>query len=204
MREISNIHAFEDDDFLHACAVGSAVVAIVCLCLLLTLFWLLPVVGCTLPGVPSGMEWNAIGSRPMLSVIAWLAAVVAGTFAALAVHEGVHAVFFRLFAPRDAHVTFGINWKTAMAYTCADGIVYERRHYLVVSLAPTVAVTAILVSFGAASGFPFTCLLVASLHLTGCVGDWYYSWRIARNPEILWCEDTSWGVRFLGEEDGAL
>ena len=204
MREISNIHAFEDDDFLHACAAGSAVVAAVCLCLLLALFWLLPAAGCALPGIPSGMEWAAIVSRPMLSVVAWLAVVAAGTLAALAAHEGVHAIFFKMFAPRGARVTFGINWKTAMAYACADGIVYERRRYLAVSLAPTVAVTAALMLLGVVSGFPFTCLLVASLHLTGCVGDWCYSWRIARDPAILWCEDTSWGVRFLGKGDDAL
>ena len=46
--------------------------------------------------------------------------------ASFAVHELVHAVFFKLLAPAGAHVTFGANRETAMIYACAEGVVYSR------------------------------------------------------------------------------
>ena len=42
------------------------------------------------------------------------------------------------------------------------------------------------------------CYLAAGLHLSGCVGDWYYVRTILRDRRIVACEDTSFGVRFFG------
>lgn len=48
------------------------------------------------------------------------------------------------------------------------------------------------------SGYPLLCYLAAGLHLSGCVGDWYYVRTILRDRRIVACEDTSFGVRFFG------
>ena len=225
MKEISNIHAFEDEDFLHAVVRVSGVVAVAGLVLGVALFGFAGV-GCEFLGggaggaaagtaagagmVASGAAAGAAakaggvitaagGAGGAVSPVVWLLCTVAACIAAFALHEGVHAVFFKLFAPRGSRVTFGANWETAMVYACAEGIVYTRRQYLMVSLAPTVFVTALLAAIGWAGGYALACYVVAVIHLTGCAGDWVYSWRIFRDRRIRACEDTSWGVRFLGE-----
>lgn len=134
----------------------------------------------------------------------------AGIFVALAVlivsfclHEAVHALFFRLYAPSGSRVYFGANWKAGMIYACAEGIVFSRRRYQIALIAPTIAVTAALMVIGAISGCALVMWAIAVLHLSGCAGDWGYLIEIARDRTIDRCEDTSWGVRFLraGEPD---
>ena len=238
MKEISNIHAFEDEDFLRAIVRVSGVVAVAGLVLGVVLFGLVGVpcefsgragastagaavgagraaggtavvgraagagaaVGATATTATTGGVITAAGGGGgAVSPVVWLLCVAAACVASFALHEGVHAVFFKLFAPRGSRVTFGANWECAMVYACAEGIVYTRRQYLTVSLAPTVLVTALLAAIGCAGGYTLACYVVAVVHLTGCTGDWFYSWRILRDRRIRHCEDTSWGVRFLGE-----
>ena len=123
--------------------------------------------------------------------------------ASLCLHEAVHALFFRLFAPPGSHVYFGANWKAGMIYACAEGIVFSRRQYQIALIAPTIAVTVALMAIGALSGFGLVAWAIAVLHLSGCAGDWGYLVEIARDRSIDRCEDTAWGVRFLhaGEPD---
>ena len=182
MKEISNIHAFEDEWFLRRVLRWSGAVAVAGVALGIVLFGFC--------GVPVELFDGG-------SVLVWLLGLAAASVAAFALHEGVHAVFFKLFAPAGARVTFGANWDTAMIYACAEGIVYTRGQYLAVSIAPTVLVTALLACVGVAGGYALACYLVAVLHLTGCTGDWAYCARILGDRCIRHCEDTSWGVRFL-------
>ena len=127
----------------------------------------------------------------------WIIGLGAVSAASFAVHELVHAVFFKLFAPAGARVTFGANLETCMIYACAEGVVYSRRRYMAVCLAPTVIVTAAFALGFTCSGYPLLCYLAAGLHLSGCVGDWYYVRTILRDRRIVACEDTSFGVRFF-------
>ncbi|MFR2030871.1 MAG: metalloprotease family protein [Collinsella sp.] len=69
-----------------------------------------------------------------------------------------------LLAPAGAKVTFGANRETAMIYACAEGVVYSRRRYMAVCLAPTVVVTAAFALGFAFSGYPLLCYLAAGLH----------------------------------------
>lgn len=188
MNEISNIHAFEDEDFLHACFVWGMVVAGVFAVCLVPVFMLL--------GGP--VDLDAAEAGGWMAVLGWIVGSVVVSAASFAVHELVHAVFFKLLAPADAHVTFGANRETAMIYACAEGVVYSRRRYTTICLAPTVILTAVLALGFAFSGYPLLCYLVAGLHLSGCVGDWYYVRTILRDRRIVACEDTSFGVRFFG------
>lgn len=79
----------------------------------------------------------------------------------------------------------------------APGVAYSRRRYMVICLAPTVVLTAAFALGFALSGYPLLCYLAAGLHLSGCVGDWYYVRTILRDRCIVACEDTSFGVRFF-------
>lgn len=172
MNEISNIHAFEDEDFLHACFVwGMVVVGVFAVCLV-PVFMLL--------GGPADLD--AADAGGWMAVVGWIVGLAAISMASFAVHELVHGVFFKLLAPAGAKVTFGANRETAMIYACAEGVV-----------------TAALALGFAFSGYPLLCYLAAGLHLSGCVGDWYYVRTILRDRRIVACEDTSFGVRFFAK-----
>ena len=75
---------------------------------------------------------------------------------------------------------------------------YSRRRDMAVCLAPTVVVTTAFALGFAFSDYPLLCYLAAGLHLSGCVGDWYYVRTILRDRRIVACEDTSFGVLFFG------
>lgn len=64
--------------------------------------------------------------------------------------------------------------------------------------ATVVVTTAFALGF-AFSDYPLLCYLAAGLHLSGCVGDWYYVRTILRDRRIVACEDTSFGVRFFAK-----
>lgn len=161
MNEISNIHAFEDEDFLHACFVwGMAVLVVFAVCLV-PVFMLL--------GGPADLDVADAGG--WTAVLGWIVGLAAVSAASFAVHELVHGVFFKLLAPAGAQVTFGANRETAMIYACAEGVVYSRRRYMAVCLAPTVVVTTAFALGFAFSDYPLLCYLAAGLHLSGCVGD---------------------------------
>ena len=86
-------------------------------------------------------DLDAADAGGWTTVLGWIVGLAAVSAASFAVHELVHAVFFKLFAPAGARVTFGANLETCMIYACAEGIVYSRRRYMVICLAPTVALT---------------------------------------------------------------
>lgn len=153
MNEISNIHAFEDEDFLHACFVwGMAVLGAFAVCLV-PVFMLL--------GGPADLD--AADAGGWTAVLGWIVGLTAVSAASFAVHELVHAVFFKLFAPAGARVTFGANLETCMIYACAEGVVYSRRRYMVICLAPTVVVTTTFALGLAFSGYPLLCYLAAGI-----------------------------------------
>ena len=189
MNEISNIHAFEDEDFLHACFVwGMVVVAVFAVCLV-PVFMLL--------GGPADLAAAEAGGWTAL--VGWIVGLVVVSAASFTVHELVHAVFFKLLALAGTRVTFGANRETAMIYACAEGVVYSRARYMAICLAPTVVVTAAFALGFAFLDYQLLCYLAAGLHLSGCVGDWYYVRTIVRDRRIVACEDTSFGVRFFAK-----
>lgn len=197
----SDIHTFEDESFLKRTARLSAVAFVAGL-------------GAGAAAVFALIGFGAVSLDPEIAAlftaenagavfqnyVAWFAMAAIATAASLIVHELIHGVFFRLFAPRGARITFGANWKRGMLYACADGVVYTRRQYLVIALAPTLAVTVLLVLAGVAFGRPIAGVFAAVLHLTGCAGDWVYAEEIHRDPVIAYCMDTDWGVCFFAKD----
>lgn len=188
MNEISNIHAFEDEDFLHACFVwGMVVVGVFAVCLV-PVFMLL--------GGPADLD--AADAGGWMAVVGWIVGLLRSQWRRSPCTSWCTVCFLSCWRLAGAKVTFGANRETAMIYACAEGVVYSRRRYMAVCLAPTVVVTAALALGFAFSGYPLLCYLAAGLHLSGCVGDWYYVRTILRDRRIVACEDTSFGVRFFG------
>lgn len=79
-------------------------------------------------------------------------------------------------APKALCIRAGGTWRFARADGCCDG-----------GVCPDLRSRAIR-----------CCATAAGLHLSGCVGDWYYVRTILRDRRIVACEDTSFGVRFFG------
>ena len=139
----------------------------------------------------------ACGWRPG-GVWWWLA--LAGLYVAcLPVHELVHGAFFKLFAPRGARVRFG--YRSGMLYAGCPGARMGRGRFAVVLLAPFVLVTAACVFAGAALGAPLMAWSLGWLHGSGCAGDLYLAWLVARRPEADLCEDTEGGVALWSSGD---
>ncbi len=201
MREISNIHAFEDERFLRACLRGSAAVLTACAVVGVVLFFVLPACGRGPWGLEMGGELLRLMGEGGCSVPVWILGLVLLCLAVFALHEGVHGVLFKLLAPAGARVSFGVELEHAMLYACAEGIVYPAGRYIAILLGPTVVLTVLLACIGVAGGYPLACFVAAALHLSGCVGDWFYVREIVSDRRIVACEDTSWGVRFLGESE---
>lgn len=202
MRKIADIRTFEDRALLRwisrasALAFGAGALATAGLAVALRVF-----VPSALDPALAGLLGACAFSSALL--LGWLVALVAASTVALLAHELVHALFFKLLAPSGARVTFGANWSAGMLFACAEGIVYARRRYLTIVIAPTVVVTALVLIIGVAFGTPVLGCAVAAIHLCGCAGDWYYVRTICRNPVIAYCEDTTWGVRLFGEGEEA-
>ncbi len=111
-----------------------------------------------------------------------------GLAALMAVHELVHGVAVRLYGGRP---TYGVTMiaKVLPALTTAHpGHRFGRGRYVVVALAPTVLLTAIL---AALVPLPWGGWLVlpAALHLSGCSGDLVLVWKVLTQPRGTRFED---------------
>lgn len=202
MRKRSDIHTFEDEDVLKRMTRDSAVTFVVGVAVVLVCGTVLAVVAPDrFDGLLTGIFSE--GGRGIVDYLLWMAWVAVAVVVSLAAHELVHGLCFKALAPACAHVTFGANWKKGMLYASAEGIVYTRAQYMAIALAPTFAVTLLLVAAGFACDCPVAGAFAAVLHLTGCTGDWGYVRALRADPLITHCEDTSYGVCFYGPDAGS-
>ncbi len=138
-----------------------------------------------------------IGEKGAELGLSWLAALVAGSFAALPVHELVHAAAFKLLVPG---VRVGFGFKDAFLYTTVSGAVVPRAAELAALLAPAVFVTAALVAAALARFCPALAVLLATTHLSGCVGDLLMAHAILWEPACTHVRDTEFGITLLAED----
>lgn len=195
VRKQGDIHTFEDEAFLRHMARGSVVVLALGAVAVLAFGACLALCAPALldPGLSGLVGTSALDGG---AIAAWLFAFAIATALSFIVHELVHGLCFKCFAPAGSKVTFGADLGLGMLYACADGVVFTRRQYLAALLAPSVVVTAALLALGCALGYPVLGAACAVLHLSGCTGDWGYARAIAADECVTHCEDTSWGVQF--------
>ena len=201
MREIGEIHVFEDRAFLRWVSRASVVVLLLGFVIAGAWCALVEAVGDAVGRELAAFEigWDTLFSRP-----GWWVSLAVALVLSLVAHELVHGFFFRQFAPAGTRVTYGADWRRGMFYACAEGVVFTRRQYEASLIAPTIIVTCGLVVIGIGLKWPLWTIIEATLHLSGCTGDWGYLARMRRDPAITHCEDTSFGVRFLsGLPEGA-
>lgn len=148
--------------------------------------------------------WGArlLGAEGAASVdVLWWVMLAVGVAASFAGHELVHAWLFRRFAPLGARVRLGANLKMGMLYASAEGVVFPRSRYLLAVLAPSVVVSLVALAIGVGLGWPLWTLVVATIHLSGCTGDWTYARIIHSDPAIRYCKDTAWGAELYGDDE---
>lgn len=138
-----------------------------------------------------------IGEKGAELGLSWLAALVAGSLVALPVHELVHALAFKLLVPG---VRVGFGFKDAYLYTTINGAVVPRAAELAALLAPAVFVTAALAAAALARFCPALAVLLATTHLSGCVGDLLMAHAILREPACTHVRDTEFGITLLAED----
>ncbi|MGT2844390.1 DUF3267 domain-containing protein [Streptococcus hongkongensis] len=111
-------------------------------------------------------------------------------------HELVHGLFFKFFKPANK-LKFGIIPKALMAYCISPGSIYKRHQMVIIGIAPFILISlflTILYGFNIISSLAYISL--ASLHASGCIGDFYYLYILIfkyRHRDIL-TEDTITGL----------
>lgn len=201
---------FEDEAFLRSMRRASAAVALAGLGVAalwgLAMVALRDVLGAPVVPFELGAVLGSLGNRIMGAEggqgfkIWWWVLLAAVPVASLGAHELVHAFFFKRYAPPGTRVSFGSNAGMGMLYASAEGVLYTRGQYLVIALAPSIVVSLLIIALGMGLRWPLWTFIVATAHLVGCTGDWGYARAIVADPAIAWCEDTSYGVAFFGED----
>ena len=102
----------------------------------------------------------------------------------LAVHEGIHALFFWIFSGQKPLVGF----MGAYAYAAMPGWYFPRNQYLVIGIAPLILITLIGVLFLAVLPVSSLNLVLVALviNTSGAVGDLFVViWLLTRPKETL-------------------
>ncbi|HJE19907.1 MAG TPA: DUF3267 domain-containing protein [Aliicoccus persicus] len=124
------------------------------------------------------------------SIFVNVLAVIALFIVIIVVHEAIHGIFFKMFAP-NKRVKFG--FKSGMAYATSPGSVFSRMQFTVIILAPFVVITTLLIigMFVLPHG-SYKYLLVG--HTAACIGDFYYVYLVIKHPHLKYCMDTDTGM----------
>lgn len=128
----------------------------------------------------------------LLSVLGGIAAV---TIIMLVVHEGLHGLVFWMIT--HERPKFAFKWYYASA--CAEGWYLPRIPFLIATLLPLVAITAVGLLILPAVSRPiryFLTLLIV-FNASGCAGDALVAWRLLRLPKETLSLDKGDEVNFF-------
>lgn len=99
----------------------------------------------------------------------------------LAVHEGIHALFFALAAEHHfSHIEFGVIWKSLNPY-CYCGEAVSKRQYLIAVLMPGFILGGVVGVLAIIAGSA-TWLAFSLLSFMGAGGDFLVAWKLIRFP----------------------
>jgi hypothetical protein len=169
------------------------------------------------PNTATAVVWNLVGIAMTVAGLVLFALPVmlrsgsgSGTFAfglldlllvvvitalLMGAHEAVHGIVMLAFGTRPTFGALLVGHVLPALYATAPGHRFGRSQYLVVAVAPTLAISGL--GFAACFG-PWAGYLIVPLaiHLGGCVGDWFAVVRTLREPSTTTCEDLRDGIRF--------
>ncbi len=125
--------------------------------------------------------------EPLLSLGWQLAMSVAGLFLiVLPIHEGIHALFFKILGAEQ--VGFGYSKKGLMVYAYAQRFVMTLRENALVAAMPFVMITLLLgVCWVLVPGLKVLWIITLLLHTLGCMGDFILILHAWKNRKEAMC-----------------
>jgi hypothetical protein len=141
--------------------------------------------------MPNNLEFG------MLEVVVWPAGVVVTVI----LHELVHGLAMRWCGARPQ---YGVLWKQIMFYATSPGYGFRRNSYVLVALAPLVALSclaALGVLIVQGTGWVALFILCAALNGSGALGDVWLTSIALRYPEFAYIVDERDGIRVLMPTD---
>lgn len=124
-----------------------------------------------------------------------IAALIGAIVLTLVLHELAHGVAMRVFG---AQPQYGIQWDAGALYATAPGYAFTRNQYLVVTVAPLVALSLLaIVGMWLLAGTAAVPLLAlcAVVNAMGACGDVYMGWLVAGYPPAAYVIDEADGMR---------
>ena len=131
-------------------------------------------------GVLLGFSINNTISQSRVPVVGQIAMGVVGLFlVVLPLHEGIHALFFKILGARQ--VGFGYSKKGMMVYAYAQRFVMTLRENALVAAMPFIFITIALVGLVMfLPGLKAAWIILLLLHTLGCMGDFIliaHAWK---------------------------
>ena len=121
--------------------------------------------------------------------------IVALTAVLVIAHEAIHGLVMLAFGARPRFGFVLVGRVMPALYTTSERHRFTRGQCLIVAASPalTISLFGFWACFGSWAGY---LILPLAIHLGGCVGDGFASWRVLREPPGTECEDLRDGIRF--------
>ncbi|RJP51030.1 MAG: DUF3267 domain-containing protein [Anaerolineaceae bacterium] len=120
---------------------------------------------------------------------------IAGIVATFVLHELTHGLVMQMFG---ASPKYGIIWKGLMFYATSPGYAYRRNNYVVISLAPFVFISALVIlGMWILQGTAWVALLAICgiVNASGAIGDMWITMIVLRYAATACVMDERDGIR---------
>ena len=129
---------------------------------------------------------------PRLGAFLWRAAIIVlGMAACLAIHEEIHIITMKRMTGKSAEAGF----ENAYPYIGSRES-FDKRSYLVISLAPIVIIGAVLLAllFIVPKSWFWVVYIIFMMHVSGSVGDFYCAYKIITEKNSIRIKDEGKSV----------
>ncbi|MDZ4719198.1 MAG: DUF3267 domain-containing protein [Roseiflexaceae bacterium] len=124
-----------------------------------------------------------------------IGATFVGFVLTLVVHELTHGIAMQLFGAKPI---YGILWKGLMLYATSPGYAYHRNNYIVITLAPFVCISMlVIVGIWVCAGTAWVPLLAICgvVNASGAIGDMWMTMIVLRYAPTAYIIDERDGIR---------
>lgn len=116
----------------------------------------------------------------------------------IVLHELVHALFFKF--KNNVKVNYKFHGFAASAGV--PGYYYQKKHYLIISLAPFMIFNLIIIPLFLVNDYWFFILaFLLAIHISGCSGDLYVFIKLLFKPKTILIEDYGVGMNIYNSDD---
>ncbi|MBN2004497.1 MAG: DUF3267 domain-containing protein [Anaerolineae bacterium] len=123
--------------------------------------------------------------------------IILSIIAVVVLHELTHGLAMQRFGAKPK---YGILWTGLAFYATAPGYAFRRNNYLVIALAPLVALSVlscILLALPQNGAFVAMIVVFATVNAAGAIGDLWITGIVLRYPPQAYIVDEKDGIRVL-------